>query len=46
MLLGGIVSVIGTALTPRSERVTLAALVGLLLIGIGAISVLYGLVAR
>ena len=46
VLLGIIVTSIGTALAPSSDRVTLAALAGLALIGIGVISFLYSLVAR
>ncbi len=46
VLLGIVITVIGTALAPSSDRVTLAALAGLLIAGIGVISFLYSLVAR
>lgn len=46
VLLGLAVAIVGTALAPDSDEVTFAALAGLILAGIGAISALYSLVAR
>jgi hypothetical protein len=42
---GILVAVVGTALAPDSDEVTFAALVGIALIGIGAISAIYQFLA-
>jgi uncharacterized paraquat-inducible protein A len=46
VVLGVIMYVVGTALAPDSDEVTFAALLGLILAGVGAISAVYSLVAR
>jgi hypothetical protein len=45
VLVGIAIAIVGTALAPDSDKVTFAALIGVGLIGIGAISFIYALVA-